>query len=107
MYFRDLFHAIYLFSLDRHEFLAKCEKIVDKKFDFQELVRITYDDIQLCDIVIEQQQFQNLKNLDRVFSTIMKDHFFENLNNREFQIKQHSDGTILDSFYLESDWLRN
>jgi len=107
VYFRDLFHASFTFCLDEREFFTKCEKLVDKKFDFQDLVIISYDQIELCDIIIEHQKFQNLSNLDKIFSTVIKENFFNSLNNREFEIKssEHDKHPII--FKLEPNWYKN
>jgi hypothetical protein len=105
VYFRDLFHAIYDYCEDEREFLAKCEKLVDKKFDFQDLVIISHDNIKLCDIVVEHQNFQNLNSINKVFSSLIKEHFFDSLYNREFEVRlSENDEYPLATFKLDPDW---
>lgn len=86
VYFRDFFHACFEYSIDKRKFLEKCEKLVDKRFSFQDLIIISHDEIQLCDLVIENNNFQNLDNVNKVFSTVIKEHFFDSLNNLEFEV---------------------
>lgn len=106
IYFRDLFHATFIYCEDERKFLAKCEKLIDKKFDFSDLVIISHDKIELCDIIIEHQKFQNLTNLDKVFSTVIKDHFFESLNNREFEVRASKDDEKPIRIRLKPDWYK-
>jgi hypothetical protein len=79
--------------------LDKCEKLVDKKFDFQELVTIFFGGYDLSDIVMEHQNFQNLNSINKVFSVIIKENFFDSLNEREFRISKDSE-----PYKLSKDW---
>lgn len=101
VYFMDLFQALYLFSSCQKDFLDKCEKLVDKKFDFQELITIIFGGYELSDIVMEHQNFQNLKSIDKVFSLLIKENFFGSLSEREFIITEEDKQ---DPFKLDEKW---
>lgn len=101
VYFKDLFQATYLFYLCQKDFLDKCEKLVDKKFEFQELVKITFEDYDLCDIVMEHQNFQNLNSIDKVFSALIKEKFLDSLNGRDFVISKTPETP---PFQLDEKW---
>jgi len=104
VYFMDLFQATYLFSTCQKEFLDKCEKLVDKKFDFQELKTIIFGGYELSDLVMEHQNFQNLKSIDKVFSVLIKENFLDSLSERDFIITEE-DKT--DPFRLDKNWYSN
>ena len=102
VYFKDLFQASYIFSTCPKEFLDKCEKLVEKKFDFQELITIIFGEYELCDIVMEHQNFQNLKSIDKVFSVVIKENFFNDLHGRDFAIGEKK--TESNIFRLDEGW---
>lgn len=101
VYFKDLFQASYLFYLCQKDFLDKCEKIVEKKFEFQELITIIFGGYELADIVMEHQNFQNLNSINKVFSIIIKENFLDSLNGRDFVISE-KDKTP--PFKLDENW---
>jgi len=102
VYFKDLFYWIYTFNECPRDFLIKCDKMVDKKFEFQDLIMISYGGYQLCDILLQLQNFQNLGNIDKTFSTLIKENFLNSLNGRKFKIEGDTDEP--DGFKLDKDW---
>ena len=102
VYFKDLFQAIYLFYECQKEFLDKCEKLVDKKFDFQDLVKIIFENYDLSDIVMEHQNFQNLSAIDKTFSVILKEKFWDSLHGQEFKVPEQ-----IESWSLPENWYPN
>lgn len=100
IYFKDLFDVSFELSECEVEFLYNCEKLVDRRFVFRDLIDIKYHDIRLSDIILEQQNFQNLGSINSVFSKVLQINFFDSL--KEYNANLDKDDE--DSLILDEDW---
>lgn len=100
IFFKDTFYAIFKLCKNDRELMIKCCKLIDNKFSMEDLVKIKIDNYDIPEILLQYQNFQNLNNIEKVFSTIMGKKFFDGLNDREFQSGEPN--TI--SFKLPKNW---
>lgn len=86
VYFRDIFFAIFNYCKNDKEILLRCRdaKLVDANFKIDDLIIIDEKDIPIPLIILGFQNFQNLKTIEKVFSTITNQRLFEILSKNEF-----------------------
>ncbi|MGD0080559.1 MAG: HEPN domain-containing protein [Methanoregula sp.] len=101
VYFRDIFLAMFSFCKNDKELLSRCTKLIDKNFNIEDLVIINSDEIGIPLLILGFQNFQNLKNIEKVFSTITQQKIFELLDTNEFY-KGKPEG--YDSHPLDKNW---
>ena len=101
VYFRDIFLAMFSFCENDKELLSRCTKLVDKNFNLEDLIIMDADDIGIPLLILGFQNFQNLKNIEKVFSTITQQKIFEILDKNEFY-KGQPEGYVLQP--LDKDW---
>jgi len=101
VYFRDIFLAMFSFCKNDTELLSRCTKLVDKNFNIEDLVIIEKDGIGIPLIIVGLLNFQNLKTIDKVFSTITQQKIFELLDSNKFYQGKPEDYEV---YPLDKDW---
>ncbi len=86
VYFKDVFCEVFEFLKEDTELIQRCAKakLVDRTFTLDDLIIITNDKIKISEIILGCQNFQNLDNINKVFSVIVDEKIFDLLNNNNF-----------------------
>lgn len=98
VYFRDLFLVI--FKLCTTDVLKRCKNILKNKFSLEDINYIHSNNIEISDFISSFINFQNLQNIEKVFSAFLEKSFFNSLKGREFKSRK-SNGF---PFKLENDY---
>jgi hypothetical protein len=79
VYFKDIFLAIFKYRKGSRDLLEKCHKakLFDDKFDFEQMIKIEYENYTLPYIVLQYQNFQDIDKINTVFTAIVGKDFFK------------------------------
>jgi len=105
IYFKDLFilglkSPRFFNSESEIGFLFRFEKLVDRKFDFHDLIIIDKEQIELPELLLQYQNFQNLDIINKAFSILVDDDFFHNIETLTFKLFDENDNSRI----LATDW---
>jgi len=100
VYFKDIFLAVFKLCKDYEGNLKKCNKLVEKRFDLEDFVVISSRGILLEEIILASQNFQNISDIEKTFSTLTGKSFIGNLKGRTFT----SGGLEAIMFQLDEDF---
>lgn len=101
IYFKDIFTVMFKMCDNQKELLIKFNKKLDnRKFDIEDLVKVKYENFEVYEIIAGNQNFQNLKSINKFFSIVLDKDFCDGFNNRIFQTVVQK--TI--PFTLPDDW---
>lgn len=101
VYFRDLFLVI--FKLCTTDILERCKNILKNKFSLEDIIYVYSNNIEISDFISSFINFQNLQNIEKVFSAFLEKSFFDSLKGREFKSRK-SNGIpfkLKDDYYLD------
>lgn len=102
VYYKDMIDSI--FKLCNPDFIKEpLRHIHQNKYDIDDLIDMHLNKIHPCELVTSGLSFQNIENIEKVFSKFLKRGFWSSLNGLQFRFKDMPEKIgMYDDKYLKS-----
>lgn len=102
VYYKDMIDSV--FKLCSPDFIKEpLRHIHQNKYDIDDLIDMHLNNIHPCELVTNGLSFQNIENIEKVFSKFLKKGFWNSLNGMQFRFKDMPKKiAIYDDKYLKS-----
>ncbi len=84
VYLRELFFVVFRLC-PPEPFLTRCSDLINISLNFNDLINLTVNRVSPQELLTHCLSFQNLKSVNRAYSTLIGKDFFNALKNREFK----------------------